>query len=503
MKTGESNTSTMKTPAEIVKKARITYNTGRTKSLEFRQSQLEHLLRMFEENENEILEVLKKDLRKADLEAYFTEVALAKNDLITQIRNLQEWAAPQKAEKGLTYFMDEALVYQDPYGLVLIIGAWNYPIQLTIMPFSAAIAAGNAVILKPSEISSATAEFLARIIPRYLDNECYHVFTGGAPETTELLEERFDYIFFTGSATVARVVYKAASKHLTPVTLELGGKSPVYIDESADMDIAVNRIIWGKCVNAGQTCVAPDYILCTEEVEAQFLARAEAAIKKFFGEDPQQSPDYSRIVSDKHFDRLVKYLRNGALVIGGRNDARDRYIEPSILINVREDEPVMQEEIFGPILPIFRIHDAFDAMYFIAKREKPLALYIFAQDRNVIDKMIEKTSSGGICVNDTLIHVSVPSLPFGGVGQSGMGGYHGKHSFDTFVHKRGALIRSSSKFTEKLQAIRYPPYSRRNFLLFKRILKPPLKTHIFDYLPYALVFVLGILVALLVHCVQW
>ncbi|KAI4459194.1 aldehyde dehydrogenase [Holotrichia oblita] len=411
---------------------------------------------MLDENEKEMLAAVKKDLNKSNMESVLTEIAIVKNETISLINNLEEWAAPEKAAKPLVNLTDDALIYKDPYGVVLVMGAWNYPIQLPLLPFAAAIAAGNAVVIKPSEVSEATADFLGKTIPKYLDNQCYPVICGGIPETTELLKERFDYIFYTGNSYVARIVHTAANKHLTPLTLELGGKSPVYIDKSTDMDVTANRILWGKCINAGQTCVAPDYILCTKEVEEEFVEAAKKVLKKFYGENPQQSKDYCRIVNDKHFKRISALLNSGKVAVGGKTDVQEKYIEPTILIDVNGDDAVMQEEIFGPILPIVSVRDVNEAITFINSHEKPLALYIFSKDKEVTHEIIDRTSSGGICVNDTIMHLSLPSLPFGGVGESGMGCYHGKFSFDTFVHKRSVLIRSLAKFGEKLQSMRRP-----------------------------------------------
>lgn len=487
------------TPAEIVQRARTAFEDGRTKSLTFRARQLKNLIKMLEENETEMLAAVKKDLNKSNMESILTEIAIVKNETTSFLDNLKEWASPEKAAKPLVNLTDDALIYKDPYGVVLVMGAWNYPIQVALLPFAAAIAAGNAVVLKPSEISEATAEFLNKAIPKYLDNQCYQVMCGGIPETTELLKERFDYIFYTGNSYVARIVHTAANKHLTPLTLELGGKSPVYIDKSADMDVTASRIIWGKCINAGQTCVAPDYILCNKEVEAKFVEAAKKVLKKFYGENPQQSNDYCRIVSDNHFKRISKLLNSGKVAVGGKTDSQEKYIEPTILIDVTATDTVMQEEIFGPILPIVSVNDVNEAIKFINSKEKPLALYIFSNNKEVTDEIINRTSSGGICVNDTIMHLSLPSLPFGGVGESGMGCYHGKFSFDTFVHKRSVLVRSLGKFGEKLQAMRYPPYSEKKLNILKKVLKPPKANGSFRYIPYALVFTLGFCVSFIIY----
>lgn len=483
----------MKTPSEIVNTARAAFENGRTRSLEFREQQLKNLLRMYEENEQEMLDALKKDLNKSKMEGVVTEVQYLINDLKSVIDNFKEWAQPDKASKGMANILDDALIYKDAYGVVLVIGAWNYPIQLALVPVSGAIAAGNAVVIKPSEISPASAEFISKTIPKYLDNECYQVMCGGVQETTDLLKEKFDYIFFTGNTTVGRIVHAAANKHLTPVTLELGGKSPVYLDDSADVGVATRRILWGKCINAGQTCIAPDYVLCSKQMETKFIDTAKSVLKEWYGEDAQNSPDLCRIVSDNHFKRISKFLDNANIAVGGKTDAEDRYIEPTILKDVEPSDPVMQEEIFGPILPIVNINSTNDAINFINQREKPLALYIFSEDKSKIDTILETTTSGGVCVNDTLMHLTVPSLPFGGVGPSGMGAYHGKYTFDTFVHKKSTLVKNLSKFGERLQSSRYPPYNEKKLNFLKSVLKPPLRLKAMKLVPYFVIFGLGLI----------
>ncbi|KRT78197.1 hypothetical protein AMK59_6935 [Oryctes borbonicus] len=483
---------TMKKPSEIVDSARIAFESGRTKSLEFREQQLRNLLKMYEENEQEMLDALKKDLNKSKMEGVLTEVGYLINDLKSLIDNFKEWAEPEKVTRGLANIMDNALIYKDPYGVVLVIGAWNYPLQLAMIPVSGAIAAGNAVVIKPSEISPASAEFIARTLPKYLDNECYQVMCGGVQETTELLKEKFDYIFFTGNGAVGRIVHAAANKHLTPVTLELGGKSPVYLDDTVDVDVAVRRILWGKCINAGQTCIAPDYVLCSKQMEAKFIESSKNVLKEWYGENPQKSPDLCRIVSDNHFKRISKFLNYGKIAVGGGVNAEDRFIEPTILIDVQSTDQIMQEEIFGPILPIININNVDDAIRFINEREKPLALYIFSANKSNVDTLLQNTTSGGVCVNDTLMHLALESLPFGGVGPSGMGAYHGKYTFDTFVHKKSTLVKNLSKLSEKMQSARYPPYTEKKLNFLKSVLKPPPNLKVLKLFPYVFIFGLGL-----------
>jgi aldehyde dehydrogenase (NAD+) len=353
-----------------------------------------------------------------------------------------------------------------PLGVVGIIAPWNYPLQLAIGPLVAAIAAGNCAIVKPSEVAPRTSEALARLVPKYLDPEAVTVVQGGVAETTALLEQRFDHIFYTGNGTVGRVVMTAAAKNLTPVTLELGGKSPTIVDASADLDVTARRIVWGKFFNAGQTCVAPDYVLVEKKIEERLLAALVRTVKEFFGADPKQTKDYSRIVNTRHHRRLVQYLGDGQLVCGGDHDENDKYIAPTILKNVKPDAPVMADEIFGPILPVLSVGSVGEAIEFVNKRPKPLALYVFTGERQVADEVLARTSSGGACVNDVVLHLAIPELPFGGVGESGMGAYHGKTGFETFSHRKAVL----SKVAAMDMSLRYPPFDEKKQSWVKRLM---------------------------------
>ncbi|PNF42212.1 Aldehyde dehydrogenase family 3 member B1 [Cryptotermes secundus] len=354
--------------SDVVQKARSAFRNGRTKPIDFRERQLKQLLWMLEENTTAMVEAVGRDLWKSRLEALLLEINVLINEVKNVLFHLKEWTKPEKPSKGLVNAMDGLLIYNDPYGVVLIIGAWNYPIHLTLLPLVGAIAAGNCVILKPSEMSPASAELLAKLIPNYLDQECFQVVQGGVPETTALLKERFDYIFYTGSAAVGKIVRAAANEHLTPVTLELGGKSPVYIDNTVDMNITVKRILWGKCINAGQTCIAPDYILCPKEVQSSFVAKAREVLQEWYGSNVKSSPDLCRIISDKHYKRLVSFLNNGRIAVGGETNSSERFISPTILVDVKPTDPVMQEEIFGPILPILNVDSPSEAISFINSR---------------------------------------------------------------------------------------------------------------------------------------
>ncbi|CAG9124124.1 unnamed protein product [Plutella xylostella] len=478
--------------AEAVQKARDTFNSGRTRPVEWRKEQLRNLFRMYEENRNAMIDALHKDLRRSKMEATLLEVEYLINDLKDTLHNLDEWVKPTRPSKGFINIMDDVVIHNDPFGVALVIGAWNYPLQLLLLPMAGAIAAGNAVIVKPSELSVACATFVAETLPKYLDNDAVIVVEGGPEETTELLKQKFDYIFYTGGTNVGRIVYQAATKHLTPVTLELGGKSPVYIDNTVDINITAKRVLWGKYINAGQTCIAPDYVLCNKETQEKFLEAAKKVLKEWYGEDAQKSPDFCRIVNSRHFGRLQAILDTdkSKVAIGGKYDLQDKYIEPTIIANVKPGDKVMEDEIFGPILPIVPVENAYEAIKFINEREHPLVLYVFSNQKNIQNLFTEQTRSGSICFNDTIMFYGVDTLPFGGVGNSGIGAYHGKATFDTFTHKKSCLVKNFSPIGEKLASGRYPPYSDGNLSFITTLMRkrhgPSLK-----YLPYLLAFALG------------
>jgi aldehyde dehydrogenase (NAD+) len=351
--------------------------------------------------------------------------------------------------------------------VVLVIAPWNYPFQLAIAPAIAAVAAGNTVLLKPSEVAPHTSALIARWLPRYVDASCIRVIEGGVSETTKILEQRFDHIFYTGNGVVGRIVMTAAAKHLTPVTLELGGKSPCIVDRTADLDVAARRIVWGKFYNAGQTCVAPDHVLVEESVHDALLNRMVATLRSFYGDDPQASADYGRIINGRHHARLLRLLeQSGTVVCGAEHDASDRYIAPTILKDVPLESAVMGEEIFGPILPVLSVPNVDAAIRIINDRPKPLALYIFSSDERTQQRVIERTSSGGMAINHVWLHLAVPGLPFGGVGESGMGAYHGRHGFETFSHRRGVLKKPTMVDPDLL----YPPYTATKSKWIKRLL---------------------------------
>ncbi|OQV23415.1 Aldehyde dehydrogenase, dimeric NADP-preferring [Hypsibius exemplaris] len=448
--------SNARAAAEVVRKLRAAFQTGKSKPYEFRIRQLEGLLRFFDENVDILCAALWKDLHKPRQECIVTEIEIVKNEIRSALASLKKWMAPRPAEKSLAIMTDYPFIQHEPYGVALIIGAWNYPVNLLLSPLVGAISAGNCVLIKPSEVSENVERLLEQLLPQYLDKNCFEVVCAGPEDTSLLLKEQFDYIFFTGSTTVGKIVYEAAAKHLTPVTLEMGGKSPVYVDADADMALTAKRIMWGKTLNAGQTCIAPDYVLCTADTQRQ-LVEAMKKVSHDFSTDQQDSKDYCHIVSDRQFNRLKGLLKDQTIGFGGQTDAETRYIAPTVLTNVDPASDVMKAEIFGPILPIIPVADVDQAIRFVQQREKPLALYIFAKSKKVIEKILRGTTSGGACVNDTIMHVTVDSLPFGGVGPSGLGAYHGFSSFETFSHKRSILWKPHG--LDFLYYSRYPPYS--------------------------------------------
>lgn len=476
-----------------VQRLRRAFRSGRSRPLRFRLQQLEALRRMVQEREADILAAIAADLCKSELNAYSQEVITILGEIDFMLNNLADWVTAKPVKKNLFTMLDEAYVQAEPLGVVLIIGAWNYPFVLTIQPLIGAIAAGNAVILKPSELSEHTAQVLAKLLPQYLDQDLYAVVNGGVKETTELLKERFDHILYTGNAAVGRVVMEAAAKHLTPVTLELGGKSPCYIDKDCDLDTVCRRITWGKYMNCGQTCIAPDYVLCEASLQNHIVQKIKETVQEFYGENIKESPDYERIINLRHFKRIQSLLEGQKIAFGGETDEATRYIAPTVLTDVDPEAKVMQEEIFGPVLPIVPVKNADEAIQFINEREKPLALYIFSHNDKLIRRMIDETSSGGVTGNDVIMHFTLNSLPFGGVGHSGMGAYHGKHTFDTFSHQRPCLLKSLKG--ESANKLRYPPNSQSKvdwakFFLLKQFHK--------GKLGLLLLAVLGIVAALLV-----
>ena len=453
----------------LVEDMRAGYASGLTRPIEWRRDQLRQIQRMLREGESELLAALDTDLGKPALEGWATDIGIVSAELDYMGDHLADWMRPEKVRVPIVAQPGKAMIVKEPVGVALVIAPWNYPVQLLVLPMAAAIAAGNAVVAKPSEGVPTVSAALARLVPRYLDERVVAVVEGGVPETTALLEQRWDHIFYTGNGRVGRVVMEAAAKHLTPVTLELGGKSPVIVDRDANLKVAARRIAWGKFLNAGQTCIAPDYALVHEAIAAPLLDEVRSAVRRFYGSDPRQSPDYGRIVNASHFERLTKLIDGGGydeVVVGGERDEPARYIAPTVLSGVASDAPVMGEEIFGPILAVRTVADMDAAMEEVNTGDKPLALYAFTGSKRTAERIVAGTSSGGVCVNGTMLHLGVPDLPFGGVGESGMGAYHGRTGFDTFSHRKSVLTRGLRPDLP----VAYPPYRGWKGKIMRRFL---------------------------------
>lgn len=448
-----------------VERLRRSFDAGRTRPLGWRREQLMAVRAMLRENSADLEAALHSDLGKPAMEGFMADIGAVAMEAASALKALKKWTTPEKVSTPLSLRPGRARIVREPLGVVLIISPWNYPVQLLLSPLVGAIAAGNCAVLKPSEVSAHTSDALARLVPRYLDPDAIHLVEGGVEETTAVLAERFDHIFYTGNGRVARVVMEAAARHLTPVTLELGGKSPCVVDRDVDIDLTARRIAWGKFINAGQTCVAPDYVLVHEEREEELIEALARTVRAFYGDDPKQSKSYGRVINERHHRRLTSLLKDADIAIGGQADASECYLAPTVLRNVKPGDPAMDDEIFGPILPVLPVPDVESAIQFVNQREKPLALYVFSRDTQVEDAVIARTSSGGACVNGTVLHLANPNLPFGGVGPSGTGSYHGRASFETFSHRKSVLTRGW-RFDAKMM---YPPYGRFATKMLKRL----------------------------------
>ncbi|OKK21961.1 aldehyde dehydrogenase [Streptomyces sp. CB00455] len=426
-------------PADAVARLRATFATGRTKPLSWRTQQLHAVRSLLTERGDELAAALDTDLGKNRDEAYRTEIDFVVREIDHTLENLAEWLRPQPAEVPERLSPATAHTVLDPLGVVLVIAPWNYPLQLLLAPVVGALAAGNCVVAKPSEMAPATSKTVADLLPVYLDTDAVVVVEGGVPETTELLAQRFDHIFYTGNGTVGRVVMQAAAEHLTPVTLELGGKSPAFVDRGTDLAVVAARLASTKFMNAGQTCVAPDYVLTDPETARELEKALAEAVHGLYGDDPATSPSYGRIINTRHFDRLTGLLDSGRTVVGGAHDRARRYVAPTVLAEVAPDSPVMREEIFGPILPVVEVAGLDEAIAFINDRDKPLALYAFTESDTTRERLTRETSSGGLAFGLPVAHLTVSDLPFGGVGESGTGNYHGRYSLATFSHLKAVL----------------------------------------------------------------
>ncbi|WP_442593852.1 aldehyde dehydrogenase [Neobacillus sp. D3-1R] len=429
---------------ELIQKQRSFFLEGNTKNVSFRLEALHLLRKLIKDNEQILMNALKQDLNKSEFDSYLTEIGIVLEEIRFTIKNLSKWVKPRRVKTTLTGIGSKSYIYPEPYGVALIIAPWNYPFQLAIAPLIGAIAAGNCAILKPSELTPNTSAFLAEMIKKNFPEEYIAVVEGGAETSTALLKEKTDYIFFTGSVQVGKIIMEAASKNLTPVTLELGGKSPCIVHEDANLKLAAKRIAWGKFMNAGQTCVAPDYMYIHKRVKKEFLQLMRESIYELYGQNVIETGNFTKIVSEKHFNRLITFLNNGEIVMGGKYNSSKLLIEPTVLQNVSWTDKVMEDEIFGPILPVIEYDDLSQMIKVINDRSKPLALYIFSENSSVQEKIIDNVSFGGGCINDTVFHLSSPHLPFGGVGESGIGAYHGKGSFDVFSHEKSILKQTTA-----------------------------------------------------------
>ncbi|AKG21831.1 aldehyde dehydrogenase [Calothrix sp. 336/3] len=423
----------------IIQNQKKFFSTNQSKNLEFRIHQLKTLKKLIINHESEIIQALQTDLGKPFYEAFGTEIFVLLTEINYVLKNLRKWVKPQSVSIPLQFLPGRGKIIPEPLGVVLIISPWNYPLQLVIAPLIGAIAAGNCAIIKPSEVAAATSQLIARLISEYFAHDYITVITGGVETTQALLTEKFDHIFFTGGAAVGKIIMAAAAKHLTPVTLELGGKSPCIVDHDINLEVTARRILWGKFLNCGQTCLAPDYLLVDARIKADLISEFRKCLREFYGENPVNSPDYGRIINQARFDKLLHLLESTEIIMGGENNPQERYIAPTIVNNVRWDHPLMQEEIFGPILPIIEYTNISEAIAHINSQPQPLALYLFSHQKSLQEQVLTTTSSGGVCINDTILHRGVPTLPFGGVSNSGIGSYHGKFSFDRFSHHKSVF----------------------------------------------------------------
>lgn len=451
--------------SDLLSKHQQFFNSNSTRDLEWRKQQLQQIKRLVNENEQVFIDALASDLGKPAQEAWITEVSYVTGDVDHVCKRLSAWAKKRRVATPIVAQPGRSYIQPEPQGTVLIIGAWNYPMQLILAPLVAVLAAGNCAIVKPSELAPATSMLLAKLIPQYLDSQAVSVVEGAVEETSALLSLPFNHIMYTGNGQVARIVMTAAAKHLTPVTLELGGKSPVYVDKSTDITITAQRIAWGKWMNAGQTCIAPDYIITTADMVTPLVDALKKQIEKMFGNDPKQSKSYGRIVNTRHAQRISQYLTDIDVEIGGDVDIENKYIAPTIVLNPPLDSALMTDEIFGAILPIITIDNFDDAKRFVKERDKPLSSYIFSKNKEQCQTWVNEISSGSQCINDVIMFNAVPELPFGGIGSSGMGQYSGKAGFDNFSHLKSVLARP---FVKDLP-VRFAPYSKMKFKFLRWI----------------------------------
>ena len=445
----------------LVARHRSYFRSGATRPAEWRESQLIALRSMMKEHADDFYAALWADLHRNRIEADWVDVKYMSSEIDYVLAHLRRWMTPLSASTPLVVTPSRAHVRFDPLGVGLILGTWNYPVMLTLSPLVAAISAGNTAVIKPSEIAASTAELIARLVPKYLDCNAFSIVLGGAAETTALLEQEWDHIFYTGGAAVAKLVMTAAAKRLTPVVLELGGKNPSIVHSSANLRVAARRIAFGRWFNAGQTCTAPDYVLAFKDVADEFLEYLKQTLLQFYGDDPRKSPDYGRIVNLHHFDRLIRLLASGTIYHGGQHERPELFLAPTVLVNVSPESPAMQEEIFGPILPVLVVSDLQEAIDFVNARPSPLGLYLFSEDRSITERILNSTTSGGAVINDCTLQPILHDMPFGGAGNSGMGKYHGEWGFRTYTNARGVLYHST---VLDFGGLRYPPYEHNRRL---------------------------------------
>jgi len=452
----------------IIDAQRQFFNTGATLPVEFRIQQLLKLKALIQDNESRIAAALTKDLNKSEMEGVVTEVIVLIDEINFIIKNLRKWTRATKVSSPFPLcWPGRSLIHYEPYGSVFIMGPWNYPFMLIMSPLIGAICAGNCAVIKPSEIAAHTQDLIVDLINTHFPSEYITAIKADPQEITPILNTKFDYIFFTGGTQIGKIIMKAAAQHLTPVTLELGGKSPCIVDETANLDFAARRIVWGKLMNSGQICVAPDYLLVHQSCKQQLIEKLKNTITQFYGDDPAKSASYCRIINKKHFDRLKNLMTKGNIIYGGQSNEENLYISPTLMDNVDWNDPVMEDEIFGPILPILTYNNMDDLISTLKSRPKPLALYLFTKNKHYEETILNKVSFGGGCINDCILQVANYHLPFGGVGTSGVGSYHGKSSFETFSHRK-------SVFTKPLPLdinLAYPPYTKTKLKWLKRIIK--------------------------------
>ncbi|KAL4646671.1 aldehyde dehydrogenase family 3 member B1-like [Arapaima gigas] len=450
--------------ADLLKRARAAFRAGRTSKESFRHVQLEALIRLLADHECDFVDTLSRDLHKPRFETVMSELVVVKNEALYATSNLRKWMEPQRIDRTLVTSLDECMVVSKPLGVVLVVGAWCSPVQHCLVPLIGAIAAGNCVIINPSETSPHTAKLLHRIIPSYLDNECFHVVLTGTSDVPELVDLSFDHVFFTGNSALGSRVALAAARTLTPVTLVLGGKNPCYVDQHCDVAAVARRVAWARFHNAGQSAVAPDYVLCHTDTQPQLLQALRSCLHQFYGPDPRESRCFGRLVSRNNFNRVRDLLlKSGKVEIGGQMNEAERYIAPTVLTEVVETDPIMQQEVFGPVLPILTVQNLDEAISVICRQEKPLCVYAYSSNSKVISRLMNETSSGSFCSNDCILQSLLVMLPFGGVGASGMGTFHGRYSFDTFSHRKSCLLRNTH--IECITYLRYPPYEDHNLSL--------------------------------------